>query len=161
MTERLIIVSIVLLVSILAIANISMTEAQVTEGRLFVSGYIDDNEDYNDPMCRSTMTAVAQPGNRVIGRGIVNKIKYSIEFQPGWEQSSSIQFMVYDVGPVFCTSIPTARFTQAINGQISIDVRCGFQSYNCFYYVEYDHIEEQAEKYWSKLPYIGRKRVYR
>lgn len=159
MIERIAVLSVILLVGFLAILTISTTGAQ-TEG-IIVSGYIDDNEDYNDPMCKSRMTAIAQPGNKLIGTGMVSKIKYYLELQPGWEQSSSIQFMVYDVGPVFCTSVPTANFMKAVNGQISMDLRCQFQSYNCFYYVEYDHIEERAEKYWSKVPYIGRKRVYR
>ncbi len=158
MTEKAIVI-VVLLIGILAILNIS-TDAQITEGHLLVSGYIDDIEDDNDPMCESRMTAVAQPGNRLIGQGRVHRIRYYIELQPGWEQSTSIDFLVYDVGPVLCTSLPISNFTNAVNEQVNIDLACRFESFNCHYYFEYDHIEEQAEKYWSKVPYIGGARVY-
>jgi hypothetical protein len=153
------IILLVSIVGILAALNIT-TYAQLTEGQLLVSGYIDDIEDDNDPMCESSMTAIAQPGNRVIGQGRAHRIRYYITLQPGWEQSSSIDFLVYDVGPVICTSVPTSKLKNSTNGQISIDLTCRFESFNCFYYLEYDHIEEKAEKYWSKVPYIGGARVY-
>ena len=157
MILRITVLSIVLVIGMLAVIAISAT---ITD-KLLVSGYIDDNEDDNEPMCKSSMTAVAQPGNQVIGQGEVTGIKYYIELQPGWEQSDRIDFLVYDVGPTFCTSVPISNFTRAINGKISMDLECQFRNYNCFYYSEYDHIEEQAEKYWSKVPYIGGARVYK
>ncbi len=158
MTEKAVII-IVSIVAILAALNIT-TYAQLAEGNLLVTGYIDDNEDDNDPMCESRMTAIAQPENRVIGQGRAHRIRYYIELQAGWEQSSNIEFLVYDVGPVICTSVPTSKLKNSTNGQISIDLTCRFESFNCFYYLEYDHIEEKAEKYWSKVPYIGGARVY-
>lgn len=156
MTERITVLSIVFIVGILALLTISTTMAQNT-GRLFVSGYINDNQDNGMPTCKSRMTAFAQPGNKLIGTGMVRGITYYIEFQPGWEQSSSIDFYAFDIGPILCTSIPTENFTKAVNGQISIDLNCQFRNFNCFYYVEYDHIEGQAEKYWSRLPHLGRR----
>lgn len=157
MTEKAIVI-IVLLVGIMGVLNIS-TEAQTAE-KLLVTGYIDDNNDDNKPMCKSEMTAFAQPGNRLIGQGRVNRIRYYIELQPGWEQSNSIDFFVYDVGPTLCTSVPISNFTNAVNGQVNIDLICRFETFDCLNYLEYDHIEEQAEKYWSKVPYIGGARVY-
>ena len=157
MILRITVLGTVLIVGLMAIITISAIE----ENGLLVSGYIDDNEDDIEPMCESSMTAVAQPGNQVIGEGRVTGIKYYIELQPGWEQSNRIDFLVYDVGPTFCTSVPISNFTSAVNGKISMDLECQFRNYNCFYYNEYDHIEEQAEKYWSKVPYIGGARVYK
>ncbi len=152
----------VALVALVALVELQgPTGAQTTNGRLLVSGYIDDNEDENRPMCRSSMTAIAQPGNKQIGHGRVTGNKYFIELMQGWEKSSSIDFHVYDVSQVFCSSLPISNFTNATNGEITIDLECNFQSYNCFYYTEYDHIEGEAEKYWSKVPYIGGGRVYR
>jgi len=165
MKERLtaIVIISVAVVGICGLLNLSamMTGAQTADGHLLVSGYLDDNEDNNDPMCESRMTAVARPGNRLIGQGMATGIRYYIDFQPGWEQSSSIDFYVYDVSPVLCVNIPITNFTNSTNGKKAIDLRCEFENINCFYYIEYDHIEGEAEKYWGKVEYIGGTRQYR
>ena len=156
------IILIVAIVGVLGTINLfGMTGALVSDGSLFVSGYIDDNNDYNDPMCKSRMTAIAQPGDKVIGQGRVTGIRYFIDLLPGWEQSNNIEFLVYDSSPVLCTSVPISKFEEAVDGQISLDLRCRFENINCFYYIEYDPIDDQAKKYWSKVGYIGGARVYR
>ena len=79
MILRITVLSIVLVIGMLAVITIS---ASIDTGGLLVSGYIDDNEDDNEPMCESSMTAIAQPGNQAIGQGEVTGIKYYIELQP-------------------------------------------------------------------------------
>ena len=119
-----------------------------------IAGYILDNGN-DDVLCRSR--AIARAGNTEVGRGMVTGGRYWIELFPGWEQYGGIDILVYDNAPVVCTGLSTnaIKANITLGKQESLDLTCGFENINCWYYYSTD-VEGTGNVYQSKFPAEGR-----
>jgi hypothetical protein len=149
--EKTIILISVLIVAVLGILN--LLTANAAEPTL-LSGYISDNDDEDgSALCRSRM--LARAGNTEVGHGSITGGRYIIELTPGWEKLGSIEFLAFDNAFVHCATISTEAIIANLSKSNSLEIRCGFENINCWYYYGTE-IEGTGWVYQSKFPAQGR-----
>jgi hypothetical protein len=153
--ERTIVIISVLIVAVLGVLNLITANAVETT---IISGYISDNDDDDGNMlCRSRM--LARAGNTDVGYGSITGGRYLMELMPGWEKLGSIEFLAFDNDFVHCATISTDSIIANISISNSLDITCGFENINCWYYYGTD-IEGTGTVYQSKFPAQGRVQAY-
>jgi len=102
---------------------------------------------------------LARAGDMDVGYGSITGGRYIIELMPGWEKLGSIEFLAFDNAFVHCATISTAAIIANLSKRNTMDITCGFENINCWYYYGTD-IEGTGTVYQSKFPAQGRVQAY-